>query len=86
LVDSEADRGEDPVAVFADRFAEPGEGRQAAAGEAAQESVDEDRDVLERKAGLEDRADGFLERVGAPDLAAGGLEAGECGGLLVGEL
>ena len=34
----------------------------------------------------EDAAEGFFERVGAPYLAAGGLEPGERGGLLVGEL
>ena len=73
LVDPETNRGEDPGAVFADRFGEPGEGLEAAAGEAAEEAIDEDRDVLERQAGLKDRADGFLERVGAPYFAAGGL-------------
>ena len=36
----QAPGGEDPVAVFADRFAEPGEGLQAAAGQAAEEAVD----------------------------------------------
>ena len=34
LVDAEADRGEDPVAVFADRFAELDERRKPAAGQA----------------------------------------------------
>ena len=43
-------------------------------------------DVLEREAGLEDAADGFLERVGAPDFAAGGLQPGERGGLLFAEV
>ena len=32
LVDAQADRGEDPVAVFADRLAEPDERVQSAAG------------------------------------------------------
>ena len=86
LVDPEADRVEDPVAVFADRFAQADERLQAAAGQAGQRPVDEDRDVFEGEAGFEDAADGFFERVGAPYLAAGGLESGERGGLSVGEL
>jgi hypothetical protein len=86
LVDAEADRGEDPVAAFADRFPEPDERLEAAAGQAAEESLDQYLDVVERQAGFEDPADGLLERVGAPDLAAGGLDPGEGGGLLVGEL
>src|SRR3954454_8610150 len=45
-----------------------------------------DRDVGGREAGREDAADGFLERVGAPDLAAGGLDAMQRGGLGVGEV
>src|ERR1035437_1026515 len=85
LVDPEADRGEDPVAVLADRLAELDERREPAAGEAGQEPVDQHGDVVDREAGLEDPADGFLERVGAPDLAAGGLEPGEDGRLLIGE-
>ena len=76
LVDPEADRVEDPVAVFADRFAEPDEWFEPAAGEAGQQPVDEDRDVFEGEAGFEDAADGFFERVGAPYLAAGGLAVG----------
>ena len=86
LVDLEADRVEDPVAVLADRFAEADEWLQAAAGQAGQQPVDQDRDVVEGEAGFEDAADGFFERVGAPYLAAGGLEPGEGAGLLVGEL
>src|SRR6516225_7260406 len=86
LVDPEPDRGEDPVAVFADRFAQPDERLQPAAGEAAEQPVDQDRDVLEGESGFEDAADGFLECVGAPYLAAGGPDPGERGGLLVGEL
>jgi hypothetical protein len=85
LVDAEADRVEDPVAVLADRLAELDEWLEAAAGQAGQQSVDQDGDVLEREPGLEDAADGFLECVGAPDLAAGGLQSGECGGLRVGQ-
>ena len=37
LVDAEADRGEDPVVVLADRFAEPDERFEAAAGQAAEQ-------------------------------------------------
>jgi hypothetical protein len=86
LVDAQADGGEDAGAVLADRLAEPGERLQAAAREARQEPVDEDLDVGDGEAGREDRAGGFFERVGAPDLAAGGFEAPQRGGLLVGEL
>jgi hypothetical protein len=46
LGDPEADRGEDPVAVFADRLAEADERAEAAAGGAAEEPVDQDGDVL----------------------------------------
>jgi len=86
LVDAEADRGEDPVAVFADRLAELDERLEPAAGEARQQPVDQDRDVLEGEPWLEDRADCFLERVGAPYLAACGFEPSERGGLLVGQV
>ena len=51
LVDAEADRGEDPVAVFADRLAELDERREPAAGQAAEQPVDQDVDVLDREAG-----------------------------------
>jgi len=64
---------EDPVAVFADRFAEPDE-RWKAAGHARQEPIDQDGDVLEGEAVLEDPAGGFFEGVAAPGLAAGGLQ------------
>ena len=86
MVDAQADGGEDPVAVLADRLAELDERREPAAGEARQEPVDQHGDVVDVQAGLEDAADGFLERVGAPDLAAGGLQSGERGRLRVGEL
>jgi len=86
LIDAEADRGEDPIAVFADRLAEFDERLEPAAGQARQEPVDQDRDVLEAEPGLEDRADCFLERVGARYLAACGLEPSERGGLLVGQV
>ena len=75
-----------PSLVLADRFAEPDERLEAAAGQAAEETLDQHLDVLEREAGLEDPTDGFLERVGAPHLAPGGLDPGERGGLLVGQL
>ena len=61
-------------------------GLEAAAGQAGEEPVDQDGDVVEREAGREDGAGGFLERVGAPDLAAGGLEPRERGGLGVGQV
>jgi hypothetical protein len=86
LVDAEADGGEDPVAVFADRAAELDEWFEVASGQAGQEPVDQLFDVIWAEVGLEDAADGFFEFVGAPDLAAGGSDPGECDGLLVGEL
>ena len=60
LVDAEADGGEDPVAVFADRPAEAHERLKSAAGQAGQQPVDQEGDVLERERGPEDAADGFL--------------------------
>ncbi len=52
----------------------------------ADEQVDQDRDVGDGEAGGEDRPEGFLEGVGAPDFAAGGLEPFQRLGLLVGEV
>jgi hypothetical protein len=46
LVDAEPDRGEDPVAVLADRLAEPDERLEPAAGEAAEQPRDQQRDVV----------------------------------------
>jgi len=53
LVDAEADRGEDAVAVLADRPAELDERLEAAAGQAAEEPSDQRLDVLEGETGLE---------------------------------
>ena len=64
LVDAQAHGGEDAVAVLADRLAEADEGFQAAAGQARQESVDEDLDVGDGEARRKDAASGFFERVG----------------------
>ena len=77
LVDAEADRVEDPVAVLADRLAQPDERLKPTAGRSGEEPVDEDRDVLDCQAGGEDRSERFLEGVGAPHLAAGSPEAAE---------
>jgi hypothetical protein len=86
LVDSEADRLEDSVAVAADSLGEPDERGQAAALRLVDEPVDQDRDVLERESLGEDRAERLLQGVGAPDLAARVLEPLERGGLLAGEV
>jgi len=86
LVDAEADRVEDPVAVFADRLGEAHERGRPAAERAADEPLDQDRDVLERQAGGEDRPQRFLGRVGASYLAAGGFGSSERLGLLVVEV
>jgi hypothetical protein len=85
LGDPEADRGEDPVAVFADRLAEPDERFQAAAGGAAEEPVDQDGDVLEGEVGSEDGAQRFFERVREPYLTAGVAELAVGDRLLVGQ-
>ena len=86
LVDLETDRGEDPIAVLADRLVESNERFEAAAGKARQEPVDQHSDVVEGEAVLEDPAGCFCEGVAAPCLAAGGLEPSERRGLLVGEV
>ena len=76
----------DPVAVAADRLAEPDERVEAAAGGFADEPVDQHGDVLDGQAGCEDSSQRFLEGVGAPDRAAGGLQSLERGGLLLVEV
>jgi hypothetical protein len=85
LVDREADRGEDAVAVLASRLAEAHERRKAAAGGAACEVIDQGADVVDRQAGGEERSEGFLERVRAPRVTARLLELAG-GGLFVGEV
>lgn len=60
MVDAEADGGEDPVAVLADRLAQADTRPKSAAGVAAEEPVDEQLDVLGRQAWLEDGAHGSL--------------------------
>jgi len=72
--------------VLAQRLAVADERLKAAASQAGQEPVDQDFDVVDVESGCEDAAGGFFEFVGAPDLAAGGSDPGERGGLLVGEL
>jgi hypothetical protein len=84
LVDPEADGSEDAVAVLADRLAEADERRQAAAGSAACEAIDQEGDVIDRRAGGEDGSEGFLERVRAPCVTARLLEFAVGGGLLDG--
>ena len=86
LVDAQADRGEDPVAVTAQRLVEAGERVKAAASETGEEPIDQDLHVLDVNARGEDAAGGFFEFVGAPDLAASRSDPGERDGLLVGEL
>jgi hypothetical protein len=50
LVDPEADCGEDPVAVFADRLTELDERLKPAAGQAREQPVDQDGDVVDVQA------------------------------------
>jgi hypothetical protein len=56
---------------------------EAAALRLVDEPADQDRDVLEGEAGLEDRAERFLERVGTPYFPTGGAQASERLSLLV---
>ena len=83
LVDLEPDRVEDRFAVTADCVREPDERLKAAADRFADEPFDQDGDVLERQTRGEDRAKGFLEGVGAPDFAAGGLHPTQRDGLFL---
>jgi len=78
--------GEDPVAVLADRASEPHERLQAAARQARQEPVDQLGDGVDGEARSEDRADRLLQRPGARDLTAGGVQRGERVGLALGEV
>jgi hypothetical protein len=82
----QATGSQDPGFVFADGAAEADERRQAAAGQAREEPVDQLLDGGDAQAGLEDLADGLFVRPGAGDLAARGLQRGEGGGLAVGEV
>jgi hypothetical protein len=86
VAQAQAAGGEDPLAVVADRAAEAHEWRQSAAGQAGEEPVDQLLDGGDGQAGLEDLTDCFLVRPGAGNLPACGLQRGERGGLLVGEL
>ena len=72
--------------MLADRFAEPDEWFEAAAGRAAEQRVEQQCDVLEAEAVLKDLAYCFFESVGAPDLAFGCFERVERRGLRVGEV
>jgi hypothetical protein len=86
LVDAQPDCLKDPVAVAVDRLGRADERSEAAAERLADEPVDQDRDVLERETGFEDRLERLLERVGAPYLAAGSAELAKRAVLLVVEM
>ena len=72
--------------MLADCSSEPDEWLQAAAGEAGQQPVEQFADGFDGEARSEDRADHLLHRPGARDFPAAGLDRGEGGGLLVGEI
>ncbi len=72
--------------MLAQRAAEAHERFQAAAGQAAEQPIDQLLDRGDGEAGGEDRAGHLFERPCPRDLPAGGVEAGERRGLLVGEL
>lgn len=84
--DGELDRGEDPLAVLADRLGEAQERWEAAAGGARAEAPQQLGDVGFGESWGEDRAQCLLELVGAGDLAARALERLQRFGLLVGEV
>jgi hypothetical protein len=86
VAQAQASGGEDALAVFADRSAEPDERFQAAAGETAQQPVDQLGDGVDGEAWGEDRSDHLLHRPGARDLPAAGADRSKRGGLLVGEI
>ncbi len=77
LVDAGGDRG----GVLGDRLAQADEGPQTAASGTRAEAVDQLGDVGERQAAGEDRAQRFLEGVGAPDAPAGTPQLAQGGGL-----
>jgi hypothetical protein len=86
VAELQAAGGEDAGTVLADRFAEPDERWQAAAGQAREEPVEQLADRFDGQALREDRADHLLHRPGAGDLPAAGLDLRKDGGLLVAEI
>ncbi len=86
VVDLQANAGEDALTVLSDRSAELDERLQAAARRAGAEAGQQRGDVGWGEAGGEDRAERFLERVGAGDAPAVGLQRSERLGLAVGEV
>jgi hypothetical protein len=69
--------------VFADGLRQTDKWGETAAERFADEPVDQHGHVFDGEAGLEDRAECFLERVGAPYLAARSGQLAQGGGLLI---
>jgi len=86
FVDPQLDCREDPVTVLADGLG--GLDHRVDAGPAGlgDPPVDELGDLLGGQVAGEDGAEGFLQRVGAPYLAAAAFELAQGGGLLVGQV
>lgn len=69
--------------MFADGLRQTDTWGETAAERFADEPVDQHGHVFDGEAGLEDRAECFLERVGAPYLAARSGQLAQGGGLLI---
>lgn len=69
--------------MFADGLRQTDKWGETAAERFADEPVDQHGHVFDGEAGLEDRAECFLERVGAPYLAARSAQLAQGGGLLI---
>jgi hypothetical protein len=72
--------------VFADRAPEAHERLQPAAGQAAEQPVEQPLDRGDAQAGLEDFAHQLLHRPGACELAAAMADRGKDGSLVLGEI
>ena len=72
--DAQASGGEDAVAVAADRLGQADERWHAAAAGLGAETPEQLIDIIGGETGREDRAQRFLELIGAGNLATGGLQ------------
>ena len=84
--DAQACRSEDARSSLSDGAGQGDEGLEAAAGCLGAEPIEQDTDVGFGQVTGEHRAQRFLERVGAPQVAAAAFDFAEGGGLVVGEV
>lgn len=84
VVDAEFQRGQDAVAVLANRSGDGDEGVDARAGGFADPAVDQLGRVIRVEVAGEDRAEGLLEVVGPPDGAAAAAQFAPGGLVLLG--